>query len=94
MEREFDIIVYGATGFTGKLVAEYLGEAADDGLVPRVGPPEPARGEAAEVGVRADQHDGLAHAVRLHGCHDARRRAAVDDDVVGLDGGRGGRARA
>ncbi|WP_294338323.1 saccharopine dehydrogenase NADP-binding domain-containing protein [uncultured Sphingomonas sp.] len=23
--REFDIIVYGATGFTGKLVAEYLG---------------------------------------------------------------------
>lgn len=32
MEREFDIIVYGATGFTGKLVAEYLGGAADDGL--------------------------------------------------------------
>ncbi len=25
-EREFDIIVYGATGFTGRLVAEYLGE--------------------------------------------------------------------
>ncbi len=22
--REFDIIVYGATGFTGRLVAEYL----------------------------------------------------------------------
>jgi short subunit dehydrogenase-like uncharacterized protein len=22
--REFDVIVYGATGFTGKLVAEYL----------------------------------------------------------------------
>ena len=31
--REFDIIVYGATGFTGRLVAEYLvqhyGERAD-----------------------------------------------------------------
>ncbi len=25
MSREFDIIVYGATGFTGRLVAEYLG---------------------------------------------------------------------
>ena len=26
MAREFDIIVYGATGFTGRLVAEYLVE--------------------------------------------------------------------
>jgi short subunit dehydrogenase-like uncharacterized protein len=25
-EREFDIIVYGATGFTGRLVAEYLAQ--------------------------------------------------------------------
>ena len=24
MDREFDVIVYGATGFTGRLVAEYL----------------------------------------------------------------------
>ena len=24
--REFDIIVYGATGFTGRLVAEYLAQ--------------------------------------------------------------------
>lgn len=29
--REFDIIVYGATGFTGKLVAEYLG-SRDQGV--------------------------------------------------------------
>lgn len=29
--REFDIIVYGATGFTGRLVAEYLG-ACDHGV--------------------------------------------------------------
>ncbi|KQN25148.1 saccharopine dehydrogenase [Sphingomonas sp. Leaf33] len=29
--REFDIIVYGATGFTGRLVAEYLG-ARDHGV--------------------------------------------------------------
>jgi len=24
MSREFDVIIYGATGFTGRLVAEYL----------------------------------------------------------------------
>ena len=24
MEREFDLVVFGATGFTGELVAEYL----------------------------------------------------------------------
>lgn len=32
MDREFDIIVYGATGFTGKLVAEYLGGVGDGSL--------------------------------------------------------------
>ena len=26
-QKEFDIVVYGATGFTGALVAEYLNEA-------------------------------------------------------------------
>ena len=30
MSREFDIIVYGATGFTGRLVAEYLAQAYPD----------------------------------------------------------------
>jgi short subunit dehydrogenase-like uncharacterized protein len=32
MAREFDIIVYGATGFTGRLVAEYLGETYPTGV--------------------------------------------------------------
>ncbi|MES2097122.1 MAG: saccharopine dehydrogenase NADP-binding domain-containing protein [Pseudomonadota bacterium] len=32
MVREFDIIVYGATGFTGRLVAEYLVQAYPDGV--------------------------------------------------------------
>ena len=27
MNRDFDVIVYGATGFTGRLVAEYLVQA-------------------------------------------------------------------
>ena len=25
MNREFDVIIYGASGFTGRLVAEYMG---------------------------------------------------------------------
>ena len=29
-QREFDIVVYGATGFTGALVAEYLHEVHGD----------------------------------------------------------------
>lgn len=33
MAREFDLIVYGATGFTGRLVAEYLGSRYGDGSV-------------------------------------------------------------
>ncbi|MEQ9144818.1 MAG: saccharopine dehydrogenase NADP-binding domain-containing protein [Parvibaculaceae bacterium] len=31
--RDFDIIVYGATGFTGRLVAEYLAKTHGDGSV-------------------------------------------------------------
>jgi short subunit dehydrogenase-like uncharacterized protein len=30
--REFDVVVYGATGFTGRLVAEYLAQTYPDGL--------------------------------------------------------------
>ena len=33
MTREFDLIVYGATGFTGRLVAEYLAQRYGDGSV-------------------------------------------------------------
>ncbi|WP_242095256.1 saccharopine dehydrogenase NADP-binding domain-containing protein [Sphingomonas sp. CROZ-RG-20F-R02-07] len=32
MAREFDIIVYGATGFTGRLVAEYIATTYPDGV--------------------------------------------------------------
>ena len=31
MSREFDVIVYGATGFVGELTARYLAESAPDG---------------------------------------------------------------
>ena len=30
MSREFDVIVYGASGFTGRLVAEYMGKTYGD----------------------------------------------------------------
>ena len=30
-DRAFDIVLFGATGFTGELVAEYLAEGADAG---------------------------------------------------------------
>jgi short subunit dehydrogenase-like uncharacterized protein len=32
MTKEFDIVVHGATGFTGRLIAEYLLTRADTGL--------------------------------------------------------------
>lgn len=32
-QRQFDVIVYGATGFTGRLVAEYLSQQYADGSV-------------------------------------------------------------
>ena len=32
MTKEFDIVVHGATGFTGRLIAEYLLTRSDSGL--------------------------------------------------------------
>ena len=32
MNKEFDIVVHGATGFTGRLIAEYLLTRSDTGL--------------------------------------------------------------
>ena len=32
MTKEFDIVVHGATGFTGRLIAEYLLSRSDSGL--------------------------------------------------------------
>ncbi|MDQ2636212.1 MAG: saccharopine dehydrogenase NADP-binding domain-containing protein [Actinomycetota bacterium] len=36
-QREFDIVVYGATGFVGKLTAEYLARAAGDARIALAG---------------------------------------------------------
>ena len=36
-EREFDIVLYGATGFVGKLTAEYLAKAGGDARIALAG---------------------------------------------------------
>ena len=50
-QREFDIVLYGATGFVGKLTAEYLARAGGDGAH-RAGRPfaGPAAGGAGHAG--------------------------------------------
>ncbi len=36
-DREFDIVLYGATGFVGKLTAEYLASAGGDARIALAG---------------------------------------------------------
>ena len=62
-------------------MVELAREAADHCLVARIRESEAAAGESTEVLVRTDDDDRLAHALRLHGRHDAGGRAAVHDDV-------------
>ncbi len=52
-DRELDVVVYGATGFVGKLTAEYLARAAPEGVRIALGGRskeklERVRGELAE----------------------------------------------
>ena len=35
MDRDFDIVVYGATGYTGRLVADYLARVSKGDDAPR-----------------------------------------------------------
>jgi short subunit dehydrogenase-like uncharacterized protein len=49
-DRDFDVVVFGATGFVGRLVAGYLGRHAPDGL--RIG--LAGRSEARLNAVRAE----------------------------------------
>ncbi|WP_294353802.1 saccharopine dehydrogenase NADP-binding domain-containing protein [uncultured Sphingomonas sp.] len=55
-QREFDVIVYGATGYTGRLVAEYLAQAYPSGVRWAMAGRSMAKLEAvrAEMGVPAD----------------------------------------
>ena len=73
-DRELDLVLFGATGFTGRLTAEYLARHAPDGL--RWGAGRPQRGEARGR-ARAPHHDrpGLADLPLLHADVDRRRLA-------------------
>ena len=71
-------------------VVKLAGQAADDRLVAGVGEAESAAGEAAEMFVRADEDDRLAHLLGLHGGGDAGRGQAVDNHVVVGGWGGGG----
>ena len=68
-------------------VIEVAREAADHRLVAGVGEAKPAAREPAEMLVRADDHDGLPHALRLDRRDHAGGGAAVDHEVE--FGGRG-----
>ena len=56
VQREFDVIVYGASGYTGRLVAEYLAQTYPDGVRWAMAGRSTAKLEAvrAEMGVPAD----------------------------------------
>src|SRR5262245_13612702 len=57
-------------------------QPSDDRLVSRVGEAKPAARQAAQMFVWANDHDRLAHLLRLHRGNDARGSAAIDHHVV------------
>jgi hypothetical protein len=42
-DRDFDIVLFGATGFTGQLTADYLARTAPPGLRLGAGRPQPGQ---------------------------------------------------
>ena len=66
---------------------EFAGDAADGLLVADISGAEAAGGQAAEELRRLDEHGRPAFAGRLDGRGDAAGGAAVDDDVLGGEGG-------
>ena len=82
-QREFDIVLYGATGFVGKLTAEYLARSGGDARIALAGrSPDVAR----RAGVAGGQGAVLAA--------DRRRRvAAVDAERDGRPDAGGGHHR-
>jgi short subunit dehydrogenase-like uncharacterized protein len=62
-QREFEVLVYGATGFTGRLVAEYLAARLARGDAPRWGIAGRSRAKLDEVGSAISEHDDLPRVV-------------------------------
>ena len=55
-ERDLDVVVYGATGFVGKLTAEYLARAAPEGTNIALGGRSQTRLEQVRARTRALLH--------------------------------------
>ncbi len=80
-QREFDIVLYGATGFVGKLTAEYLAKAGGDARIALAGrSPDKllavreSLGDARAVLADPDRRRLLAVVAERHGRPDPRRR--------------------
>lgn len=61
-------------------VVEFLGEAAEDVVIPDISPAEAGAGHPAEVTILRDEDDRLAHAGRLDGGGDPTGGVAIDHD--------------
>ena len=73
MDRPFDLIVFGATGFTGRLVVEYLAGAA---------PPELKIGIAGRDAAKLDEIRAHARAMEKVFDDVLSARGAVQDGAV------------
>ena len=84
-EREFDVIVYGATGYTGRLVAEYLAQTYPTGVRWAMAGRSLAKLEAvrAEMDVPADVPLVTADAEAPASLREMCRRTAVVITTVG-----------
>ena len=71
-ERDLDVVVYGATGFVGRLAAEYLAEHAPEGVRIGLG----GRSEERLAAVRAELGERAASWPLL--VADSQDRAALD----------------
>ena len=76
--REFDIVLYGATGFVGKLTAEYLAKAGGDARIALAG-----RSRDKLVAVRQSLGERAADWPLIEA--DATQRGQVTDAVHGVD---------
>ena len=83
-ERELDVVLYGATGFAGKLTAEYLAKAAGDARIALAG-----RSHDKLLAVR----DTLGGDGAVLGADRRRRLAAVDPERDGGTDPSGGHHR-
>lgn len=83
--REFDVIVYGATGYTGRLVAEYLAQTYPSGVRWAMAGRSLAKLEAvrAEMGVPADVPLVTADAEASASLREMCARASVIITTVG-----------